>query len=261
MSATRRKKSDGGEPTERVELDHYPTPAWVTRVLIERIGFDLRGKRVLECAAGDGAMVVVLGLAGAIVDAVEIDPHRADVIRATGAAREVVTGDFLDLAVRSKLAAVAGANGAAPYDVVISNPPYSKSEPIFDADGKPVMTRGKDGKPKQKQLHRDLALEFAIASMSLASTVSFLLRLNWAGSGARVTFHQAHPADLVVLANRPKFALRGTDATEYAWWTWRRGATIGTWTVHRSSEAPSRGRRWPKAEEAPAPSAEAAAEE
>jgi hypothetical protein len=67
-------------------------------------------------------------------------------------------------------------------------------------------------------------------SLTLAPIVAMLLRLHWAGSINRHAFHKANPADLVVMSNRPKFKGSG-DAAEYAWWIWRRGATIGTWTV------------------------------
>lgn len=244
MSATNRKKS-GGETTTREALDHYPTLPWVTRVLVQRIGFPLQGKRVLECAAGDGAMVNVLADAGAIVDAVELDSWRAQTIRRSERARQVVTGDFLLDTTTAQLEAVKRAsapNAAKPYDVVISNPPYGMIVPVLGPDGQPV-TRKVKGKIKTITTYRDLAREFAEKAMTLAPVVAFVLRLNWAGSIGRVGFHEKHPADLVILANRPKFKAGSQgDATEYAWWIWREGATVGTWIVHFSDEAPSRGR-------------------
>lgn len=246
MSATGRKKTTvDGEVTARVENDHYPTPPWVTRVLVKRIGFDLRHKRVLECAAGDGAIVNVLADAGAIVDAVELDAGRADMIRASGKAIQVVTGDFLASATTDALEQVQGArNVASPYayDVVISNTPYGLREPVLGPDGAPIFRKVK-GKLKQVTRNRDLAREFAEKAFTLAPVVAFLLRVNWCGSIGRVDFHTAHPADQIVLANRPKFKAEGAgDATEYAWWIWREGATVGTWAVAFSDEAPSRGR-------------------
>lgn len=234
MSAKGRTKKKGeGEQTVRETLDHYSTPAWTTRALVERIGFDLRGKTVLECAAGEGAMVDVLVDAGAVVDAVEIDSGRAALIRSQGKARRVVCANFLG--------AVAGIEPA--YDVVISNPPY--------------------GEKLEGKKYRDLALEFAEKAIKLAPVVAFLLRINWAGSGTRHAFHVKHPADLVVLVNRPKFKGKGSDATEYAWWIWRRGATVGTWVTHLAADAPGRGRPKapkPKAPRAKKPAAEPVAE-
>lgn len=235
MSATNRKKRKNGvevERTARVAQNHYPTDNWCTRVLVERCGFAMRGKRVLECAAGDGSMVNVLADAGAIVDAVEIDVGRADIIRRGERARHVHRGDFLSPSTDAWLKKT----GALPYDAVITNPPYGEWVQFVNAKGEP------------KFRYRDLALEFAERAILLAPVVCFLLRLNWAGSQPRHAFHAKHPADLVVFSNRPRFRPDGkSDAAEYAWWIWRRGSTIGTWTVHLSAEAPTRGR--PKGEE------------
>lgn len=249
MSATNRKKRTAehpeGELTPRMGQDHYPTQAWVTRVLVKRLGFTLAGKRVLECAAGDGAMVSVLAAAGAIVDAVEIDPGRAAIIRNMGDARvrQVVRGDFLLPSTRAALEAVQRASGGRkPYDLVATNPPYGIREIVIGEDGKPRMVKRK-GKLEPVTKYRDLALEFAQTCLAYAPTVAFMLRLNWAGSEARYAFHEANPADLVVLSKRPQFRVeKGTDSAEYAWWIWREGASVGTWVVDPCEEAPKRGR-------------------
>lgn len=230
MSATGRKRRKNGveiERTVRDPLNHLPTDPWCTRVLLERGGISLVGKTVLECAAGDGAMVNVLANAGAIVDAVELDPERAAIIRRSEKARHIHRGDFLSPSTNAWLRKT-----GVSYDAVISNPPYGE----WVADG-----QNKAGKPKKR--YRDLAREFATKAFELAPVVAFLLRLDWAGSQARHAFHDAHPADLIIFSNRPKFRIDGgSDATEYAWWIWRRGATIGTWITHLSTEAPARGR-------------------
>lgn len=231
MSATSRKrhKADGelaDVQTVRAALNHYNTPAYVTRALVERIGFSLRGKRVLEPAAGEGMMAYDLEDAGARVDGVEIDSGRARMATERLGGRGVIHGDFLSPSLVFP---------ADSYDVVITNPPYSEKVPNgVHKSGK------KKGTPKYK--HRDLALEFVQKSLAIAPVVAMLLRLNWAGSKSRAAFHGKHPADLVVLAKRPSYVGKKTDATEYAWWIWRRGATIGTWSVYLSTDSPARGR-------------------
>ncbi len=105
-----------------------------------------------------------------------------------------------------------------------------------------------------KTEYRDLALEFVAKAITLAPVVAFLLRVHWIGSIGRVKFHADHPADLVVLANRPKFTPgSGGDGAEYAWWIWREGASVGTWVTHFAEDAPSRGR--PKNMPVPEPKA------
>ncbi len=47
----------------RVERDFYPTPAWVVEALAEHV--ELAGKRVWECACGDGRMAEALKALGA----------------------------------------------------------------------------------------------------------------------------------------------------------------------------------------------------
>lgn len=215
MSSRRRKRAGQLFPDAPVPLEHFPTPPWVTRVLLRELGEPLRGRTVLECTAGDGAIVNVLHESGAIVDAVELDPERAQTVLASGRAREVVCGSFLEAATTNQL--VATRRAPWPYDFVISNPPYSE-----------VLETG--------ALH-DLALDVVRRAMLFAPTVVMLLRLGWAGAQQRFAFHRDHPADLIVLSNRPRFAGRGNDSAEYAWWIWRKGATIGTWRVAFSEEA------------------------
>jgi hypothetical protein len=54
----------------RQDRDFYPTPAWPIEALAEQV--DLRGKRILECACGDGRMARALEAACAYVTAFDI---------------------------------------------------------------------------------------------------------------------------------------------------------------------------------------------
>lgn len=77
-----------------------------------------------------------------------------------------------------------------------------------------------------------LALEFAQRALSESGSrsVAMLLRLNWLAGLRRVEFHRAYPATVLVLPRRPSFVGGGTDATDYAWFLWRRGIG-GDWRI------------------------------
>ncbi len=78
------------------------------------------------------------------------------------------------------------------------------------------------------------SLEFvqrALAEATKSTWVVALLRLNWLAGIKRMGFHRVHPADVYVLPKRPSFTGDGkTDATEYAWFVWRRFAG-GRWMI------------------------------
>jgi hypothetical protein len=79
------------------------------------------------------------------------------------------------------------------FDVIIGNPPYR------------------------------LAEDFARRAVGLAPVVVFLLRLNWLASAKRAEWMREHTPSIYVLPNRPSFTGGGTDATDYAWFVWRKG--------------------------------------
>jgi hypothetical protein len=86
-----------------------------------------------------------------------------------------------------------------PVDLIITNPPYS------------------------------LALAFLEKSLAEASTVIYLLRLNFLASKGRVEFwRQNRPDHVLVLTPRPSFVNGGNDACEYAWICWDREGLIKT---------------------------------
>ena len=59
-----------GTEYARVEKDHYPSPDWVTEALAQYV--ELKGRRVWECACGDGRMAEALKRAGAHVYATDV---------------------------------------------------------------------------------------------------------------------------------------------------------------------------------------------
>jgi SAM-dependent methyltransferase len=83
----------------RQDRDFYPTPAWPIEALAEQV--ELRGKRVLECACGDGRMARALEAAGACVTAFDIADY------GYGRVRNFLSDEFPE-----------------PFDGTITNPPY-----------------------------------------------------------------------------------------------------------------------------------------
>ena len=91
----------GGNPkNERSQMDFYPTPPEVTRALLERLKYDLKGATIWEPACGDGRMANEMTKCGYKVIATDI-----------------ITGtDFLDEKIN------------VPCDWIITNPPFSMAE-------------------------------------------------------------------------------------------------------------------------------------
>lgn len=108
--------------------------------------------------------------------------------------RATTISSFLDLAPDA---------AGGPFDVVITNPPYSLAMPVIE---------------------QALALETQFIVM--------LLRLNFLASGGRADFMRTHAPDVYVLPNRPSFSGTGTDSIEYAWFVWHGRRRRARGTVH-----------------------------
>ncbi|MEQ7008386.1 methyltransferase [Actinopolymorpha sp. B17G11] len=106
-----------GQITTAQDLGYFPTPPPVVEQLLALA--DLQpGAEVLEPSAGTGAIAGPLAARGCVVDAVELDTARADVIWNAGYCRNVVPGDFLAMP------------PAAEYDRVVMNPPFARQADI-----------------------------------------------------------------------------------------------------------------------------------
>ena len=88
--------------------DFYPTPAWPIEALAEQV--ELRGKRILECACGDGRMARALEAAGANVTAFDIADY------GYGGVRDFLRDEFPE-----------------KFDGTITNPPYGPSGKTAEA--------------------------------------------------------------------------------------------------------------------------------
>src|SRR5437660_11738047 len=82
---------------------------------------------------------------------------------------------------------------AGPYDLIITNPPYS------------------------------FALDFVRRALPLRApcgAVIILERLNWLASQKRGPWMRLHTLSLYVSPRRPDYTGDGGDATDYAWFVW-----------------------------------------
>jgi hypothetical protein len=185
-----------GKARKRSLHDFYGTPSWVTRGILPHLPL---GGRVLEPAAGEGAMVRELlraGVGASQITALEIDPARAE-----NCPVEAKVCDYLTEEV-----------GA--YDLIITNPPYLRAQAFVERSLDIAGERG---------------------------TVAMLLRLGFLESVQRRELHEARPADLYVLSQRPSFTGDGrVDATAYAWFVWGPGRG-GRWSL-LAGEKPRRQR-------------------
>ncbi|MFD5788609.1 class I SAM-dependent methyltransferase [Streptomyces sp. NPDC127037] len=104
-----------GEYPTRYEQGWYPTPHPLVMQMCDLAGI-YAGMTVLEPSAGAGALTAELARRGGVVDSVELDPHRAALLREQGDSRKVIGGNFLDL---DPLDYESG------FDRVVMNPPFA----------------------------------------------------------------------------------------------------------------------------------------
>lgn len=170
----------------RSEHDFYRTPAWCVDALFSAWRPLSRELFCLEPCAGDGC------LAEAAAKTLDRAPgghthwDTFDIVPRLPGSREhaylsgcVVERDFLSV------------EPSESYDLIITNPPYSKAREIIEH-----------------------ALKFEGAD------VVMLLRLNFLASAKRAPWLQGNMPDVYVLPNRPDFTGGGGDSIDYAWFVW-----------------------------------------
>ena len=146
--------------------DFYETPPWLTEALIPHLQ-PYRPHRILEPAAGGGAITRVLRrhFPGGIIVEGDIRTEQ-----------DFLTHEY-----------------APPFDLIITNPPYSLAKEF---------------------------IERALPLRSNRGAVVMLLRINFLGGQKRARFLRAFTPSIYVSPRRPSFTGGGSDATEYAWFVW-----------------------------------------
>jgi hypothetical protein len=185
---------------DRVPLDAYMTPDELALAIcteLRRRGED--PMEVIEPSAGGGAFVRAARATWDVVHvtAVELEPSRRKALEDAGAHR-VYTWGWVEWA-----AEAANSQSDEGVDrIILGNPPF-----------------------RQAQEHVEAGLDLLRDGDCLA----FLLRLNFLGSKDRVRFWRRPGLESVqTIAPRPSFGLNkhgkpGSDGTEYALFTWRKG--------------------------------------
>jgi len=189
---------------DRIENDDYPTPPWAVERLIEKVWLP-RG-RWLEPAAGAGQLIAAVNGLRLGIDwtAIELQKKHAPQLAELTSSYDV--RDFFEVSKRW-LDDPGDDRDLYPFDVAITNPPYSH------------------------------ALEFLKACRMLAPFVCMLLRVGWLEGGAsdetaeRAEWLDEDMPDVHILPNRPPFSKSkktgkwGTDSATYAWCVWRPDAS------------------------------------
>ncbi|GAA3722068.1 methyltransferase [Nonomuraea antimicrobica] len=105
----------------RYEQGWYPSPPAVVEQVLEHAGISDRrpGLTVLEPSAGTGCIAGPAAARGAVVDVVEIDARRIEVLRRHDFARRVIHGDFL--------ADVHPLDYPEGFSRVVMNPPFDSA--------------------------------------------------------------------------------------------------------------------------------------
>lgn len=202
--------SKGRKQVDAPPNENFPTEAWVVEALLDEVSLPMTGLWLEPCA-GEGAILdAVHDWVGKqsrgpmsqflppVWDCVEIRQEGADYLNrmqgnrtnpVSSHIRSVYCTDF-----RSWTPTTWEPND--PYQVVISNPPFS------------------------------LAMEIIQKSFQVTKGhVIMLQRLNFLGSKKRAPFWWKYPPDVYVLGmNRPSFKVDGsTDSIEYGWFVWPPG--------------------------------------
>ena len=160
------------------EDKHYTNPHTATAIIRRLIQYeDIQdGDRILDPCVGKGAFpnaIITEAYNEVDVTTVDVDPE----VVATH------TADFLSF------------RRSEPFQLIVSNPPFSQGQAF---------------------------VEHALSLVDPRGTVAFLMLLQFLGSNGRAEFFRASPPSTIdVLRPRPSFADNGqTDMREYALFRW-----------------------------------------
>ena len=219
MSSTARGRA-------RENLDFYPTPAWAVDLILDRLG-PVMGN-VLEPAAGDGAIIKRLlarGLAPDQIEAIEIDPGRADIVR--GLVPHVSCEDFTTIT-----------NGS-PYDLIITNPPFALAESF--ARTMINLTAGLGtaalllrlnwlGSQERAAFHRAHPADIFLLPKRPEFTASMSCSAKKSGCAYKETLPIEAPRPRTCPLCNSRTTCSTTDSIEYAWFVWGPGHG-GRWEI------------------------------
>jgi hypothetical protein len=105
------------------------------------------------------------------------------------------------------------ASVAGPFDVALTNPPFSR------------------------------AREFVERCLLVAETVAMLLRLAFVSTKGRFLLMSHSAPDLYVLPDRPQFAGTNRDSSDYAWFVWHSKETRRSGRFHVLDPTPAAQRK------------------
>jgi len=185
MSA-RNRRNKAGEVAARRPHEFYPTPPDALAALEPWIPDLYRGGRVVEPAAGDGAVVAWVAQHCEPEDLVAVDIEMTHARRAAlieAGATSTIRGDWMDpeLDLRARL--------------LITNPPYSRAQDFID---------------------------WSLRRCEVGGAVVMLLRLGFLASLKRRQWWGGVPlARVGVLSRRPRFVNGSSDSADYGWFMWR----------------------------------------
>ena len=173
--------------TERKPHDFYATPIECVENFLNKYGGVINGN-VLEPSAGNGNIVKVLRNTYKDINITSCEIREEEYNNLSQYSYEIIIDDFLTRDF-----------GDSKFNVIIGNPPYS------------------------------LAIEFVKKCLDLLEedgVLIFLLRTAFLESKSRYEFWQENPlSGLYTLSKRPSFTGKGSDATSYSWFIWRKNST------------------------------------
>ena len=170
--------------SKRARSDFYSTPQGCVENFLNN--HKLQHGNILEPSAGNGNVIETIRDRGYKnhITSLELREEEENILNKYS--DKVIIDDFLKWKTDKK------------YKTIIGNPPYS------------------------------LALDFIEKSLELLEDdgeLIFLLRTALLESKKRYEFWQKNPVNkLYVLANRPSFTGKGTDATSYSWYVWKKNS-------------------------------------
>lgn len=227
---TRSRSTPDERDSDQQQREFYPTPAWAVVQLMREVGAGRFGRATPaptwhEPAVGNGAIVAAVEWFFEQQSDPGLDRPRAwttcdvrdvadDIIDLDGVVEKNVYADYL-FGGTEDVRGCPDLTQAEDFDVAITNPPFS------------------------------LAVAFAQQMLLRAREVWLLQRNDWISGGARAgrnAWLRANKPDMFALGNRPSFVGGASDASEYAWYRWRRGIPGGRLFVLESMSLQERRR-------------------